>query len=264
MTRRVEISNLTFGYRGQTVLKGIDFSAEDGAFVCLLGPSGCGKSTLLRLIAGLERPSAGTVSVGGRTIARPGLDRGVVFQDYSLFPWLTAGQNLIFALEQAFPGRSRQELEREARAQLRRVNLEAAFDKLPSQLSGGMRQRVAIARAFAIDPPVLLMDEPFGALDAVTRTRLQELLLSLWQNPEGPAKTIFFVTHDVDEALLLATTVVVLGTDPGRVRGVFDVDVARPRDARSLRADPRYLELRAAMVDLLHEEIAAGAGASLQ
>ncbi|MCL8384842.1 ABC transporter ATP-binding protein [Xanthobacter aminoxidans] len=253
MTKCVEIENLSFAYRGNLVLRGVNITAEGGDFVCLLGPSGCGKSTLLRLIAGLERPDAGSILIGGAAVSGPGLDRGVVFQDYSLFPWLTAGENLVFALEQAFPDRRRRDHVEDARAQLGRVHLEGAFDKLPSQLSGGMRQRVAIARAFATDPPLLLMDEPFGALDAVTRAHLQEHLLALWQTPSGAAKTVFFVTHDVDEAILLASTVVVLGANPGRIRGVFDIDVARPRSRQSIQSSPRYLALRAAMVDLLYE-----------
>ncbi len=185
----------------------------------------------------------------------PGLDRGVVFQDYSLFPWLTAGENIVLALQQAFPGRTKAEYRTMARSHLGLVKLEDAFDKLPSKLSGGMRQRAAIARAFAMDSPVLLMDEPFGALDAVTRARLQDLLLRLWQQQSTGSKTVFFVTHDVEEAILLANTVVVLGLNPGTVKGVFAIDLPRPRVRRELCLTDRFQSLRNTLVTLLYEDV---------
>lgn len=250
---KVTLDEVSFSYGQQTVLSDISFAAEAGDFVCLLGPSGCGKSTLLRLLAGLDRPASGRITIAGKPVNGPGLDRGVVFQDYSLFPWLSAGENIVLALQQARPGRSRQDYREIAREHLRLVRLEEAFDKLPGQLSGGMRQRVAIARAFAIDSPVLLMDEPFGALDAVTRARLQDLLLRLWQR-EGEGKTVFFVTHDVEEAILLASRIVVLGADPGSLRGEYEVSLPRPRRRSELYPDARFQGLRQQLVSLLYGE----------
>jgi len=248
----VSIDRVSFSYGRQVVLSDISLAAEAGEFVCLLGPSGCGKSTLLRLLAGLDQPDRGRISIGGKPVVGPGLDRGVVFQDYSLFPWLSTGENIVFALEQALPGRKKAEYREIARSHLRQVRLEEAYDKLPGQLSGGMRQRAAIARVFAMDSPVLLMDEPFGALDAVTRARLQDLLLTLWQQQQG-AKTVFFVTHDVEEALLLANTIVVFGSSPGGVRGVFTVDLPRPRVRRALYQNEQFQSLRDTLVELLYD-----------
>src|SRR6266702_189742 len=173
----VALNNVNYSYGSNQVLRDITLTAAAGDFVCLLGPSGCGKSTLLRLLAGLSRPDSGSITLDGKEITGPGLDRGVVFQDYSLFPWMTTGQNIILALEQAFPGKTKNENREIAANYLDMVGLPDSSDKLPGQLSGGMRQRAAIARAFAINSPVLLMDEPFGALDAITRARLQDLLL---------------------------------------------------------------------------------------
>ncbi|WKW50402.1 ABC transporter ATP-binding protein [Rhodomicrobium lacus] len=248
----VVIENVSFSYGRQTVLKSISFEAEAGEFVCLLGPSGCGKSTLLRLLAGLDAPTRGRITVGGNTVTGPGLDRSVVFQDYSLFPWMTTGENIILALEQANANRKKAEYREIAREHLSRVGLLNSFDKLPSKLSGGMRQRAAIARAFAIDAPVLLMDEPFGALDAVTRTRLQDLLLRLWRNQTG-GKTVFFVTHDIEEAMLLADKIVVLGLTPGPAQGIFTVDIPRPRSRRDIYSSEDAQTLRNTLVSLLYE-----------
>lgn len=249
----VSIDNVSFSYGKQTVLRDIKLRVEAGDFVCLLGPSGCGKSTLLRLLAGLDLPDSGRIILGDREIRGPGLDRGVVFQDYSLFPWMSASENIVFALQQALSGRSKAEYREIAREHLRQVGLEDAHEKLPSQLSGGMRQRVAIARAFAMNSPILLMDEPFGALDAVTRARLQDLLLSLWQQ-NGQGKTVFFVTHDVEEAILLANTVVVLGVNPGSVKAVFDIRLPRPRVRRDLYASEEFQSLHSRLVTLLYDE----------
>ena len=188
---------------------------ESGDFVCILGESGCGKSTLLRLLAGLSLPSQGKILINNREVTGAGLDRGIVFQDYSLFPWLTNGANIMLALKQRFPEKSEAELKDIVNTGLQSVGLESqVFHKHPFELSGGMRQRCAICRAFALDPPVLLMDEPFGALDAVTRVKLQRLILSLWQKDSSRRKTIVFVTHDVDEALLLANKILLFGSSP--------------------------------------------------
>ncbi|WP_459815971.1 ABC transporter ATP-binding protein [Geotalea toluenoxydans] len=251
----ITLTNISYAYGEQTVLEDINFTAAAGEFICLLGPSGCGKSTLLRLLAGLARPTTGTLTLDGKPINGPGLDRGVVFQDYSLFPWMTAGQNVVLALEQAFPGKSRTKHRQTAQAYLEMVGLNDVFHKLPGALSGGMRQRAAIARAFAINSPVLLMDEPFGALDAITRAKLQDLLLQLWQQNTAERKTVFFVTHDVEEAILLASRVVVMGLNPGSVRGVFNVDIPRPRQRHELYSNPAFLALRDRLILELHADV---------
>ena len=173
---KITLNDVGFSYNSQKVLVNIGFVAEPGDFICLLGPSGCGKSTLLRLLAGLEKTGTGEIFINEKPILGPGLDRGVVFQDYSLFPWMTARENIVIALEQAFPEKSRRELSGIAAEYLDLVGLQEAYDKLPKELSGGMRQRAAIALVFAINSPVLLMDEPFGALDAITRAHPQDLL----------------------------------------------------------------------------------------
>jgi NitT/TauT family transport system ATP-binding protein len=251
----VAFSKVNYSYGSQEVLRDITLTAAPGDFVCLLGPSGCGKSTLLRLLAGLSRPDSGCITLDGREISGPGLDRGVVFQDYSMFPWMTTGQNIILALEQAFPGKRKSEYRQIAADYLEMVGLGEACQKLPGQMSGGMRQRAAIARAFAINAPVLLMDEPFGALDAITRARLQDLLLQLWQQSDGHRKTVFFVTHDVEEAILLATRILVLGLNPGTIKGIFEVKLPRPRIRQELYQNESFQELRNRLVSVLHENI---------
>lgn len=215
----IEVSDLSFSYADdqRLILKDINLSVEKGEFVCILGQSGCGKSTLLRVLAGLERVSVGQVAVDGEQVTKASLDRGVVFQDYGLFPWMTAGENILLALTQKFPQRDKKELKDTAVRMLQAVGLEeSVYRKYPKALSGGMKQRCAIARAFGIDPPILLMDEPFGALDAVTRANLQDLLLKLWSGEEEK-KTVFFVTHDVDEAILLGSRICVLGQSPSNI-----------------------------------------------
>lgn len=251
----IAINNVSYAYGSHEVLRDISLTAEAGEFICLLGPSGCGKSTLLRLLAGLASPTSGAITLDGNPITGPGLDRGVVFQDYSLFPWMTVGENIVLALEQAFPGKKRNEYREIAAGYLEMVGLPNTQDKLPGELSGGMRQRAAIARVFAIDSPVLLMDEPFGALDAITRARLQDLLLQLWQQREGERKTVFFVTHDVEEAILLGNRIVVLGVNPGSVKGIFPVDIPRPRLRQDLFLLESFQLLRNRLVNVLHENI---------
>ena len=247
------VKNISFAYNGdKLILKDIGMTVESGEFVCLLGQSGCGKSTFLRLLAGLERPGSGEITLDGNPITGPSLERGVVFQDYGLFPWMTAGENIVLALEQRFPKEDRGRLRAIALDNIRRVGLdESVYDKLPKELSGGMKQRCAIARAFGIDPPVLLMDEPFGALDAVTRAHLQDLVLTLWAQTE-PKKTVFFVTHDVDEALLLASRIFVLGQSPSHI--IYECSIPT-RETQF--EDPEILKLRNTLIREINRDVSA-------
>ena len=206
----IKIHDVSFSYAGsdKLVLKDINVDVEGGEFVCILGQSGCGKSTLLRLIAGLEDCTTGEILVDGEKIHGASLNRGVVFQDYGLFPWKTAGANITLALKKKFPDWDKNHLKERTIELLKAVGLdESVYRKYPKELSGGMKQRCAIASAFGIDPPILLMDEPFGALDAVTRSMLQDMVLKLWEKQEDK-KTVFFVTHDVDEAKLLLKSLI--------------------------------------------------------
>ena len=206
------------------------FSAAPSEFVCLVGPSGCGKTTLLNMIAGFLSPSAGEILIGGKPVSGQGLDRGIVFQDFAqLFPWRTALQNVAFGLE--MKGLARAEREKIAREQLRLVRLEKFADAYPHHLSGGMQQRVAIARALAYNPGVLLMDEPFAALDAMTRDDMQRLLAEVWR---ATRKTVIYVTHNVAEAVYLADRVVVMSPHPGRVKALVSMRLPRPRDPLSV------------------------------
>ena len=255
----IAVHDLVFAYPSapdKTILKDISLDIAEGEFVCILGQSGCGKSTLLRLVAGLEKPTAGSIAVDGKPVTGAGFDRAVVFQDYGLFPWMTAGENLMLALRQRFPQKSKKECKERALELLGKVGLDASvYKKLPKELSGGMKQRCAIAQAFSLDSPILLMDEPFGALDAVTRARLQDLVLELWAENE-PRKTVLFVTHDVDEAMLLATRVVVLGQSPSHV--IFD-RVIPPEDhpTRDTQFDNiAILKLRNELIKTINADIA--------
>ncbi len=250
------IKHLFFSYTpDRLILEDIDLAIDTGSFICLLGPSGCGKSTFLRLLAGLEHPISGEISIDGRRIEKPGLDRGMVFQDYGLFPWMTAGENIMLALEQRFPKDGKKRWKEVALEKIRDVGLEeSVFYKLPKELSGGMKQRCAIARSFAIDPPVLLMDEPFGALDAVTRALLQDLVLELWARTD-PKKTVFFVTHDVDEALLLANRILVFGQTPSKV--IYDCTIApEKRPTRETQFDDvETLKLRNTLIHQINRDV---------
>jgi NitT/TauT family transport system ATP-binding protein len=213
----------------------IDLSIPKGEFVCMIGASGCGKSTLLRIIAGFEEPTTGEVSIDGKVITGPGSDRGMVFQDYALFPWMTVRQNISFGPRQRQLPRA--EIDRTTDEFVRMVGLERFADRYPNQLSGGMKQRVAIARVLANDANILLMDEPFGALDALTREQLQNELLQIWKRT---GVTTIFVTHSVEEAVLLADRVLVMSAGPGRIDSDFRVDLPRPRDVSS----PEFNALR--------------------
>ena len=225
-------------------LDDISFEVEDGEFICILGTSGCGKTTLLRIIAGLEKPTSGEVLVGGVPVEGPSPERGMVFQEYSLFPWRNVLENIAFGLEMKnIPKEERLKL---ARTYVKRVNLEGFETAYPHELSGGMRQRVAIARALANDPQVLLMDEPLGALDAQTRNQMQQELLEIWEREK---KTVIFVTHSVDEAVYLADRMVVLSPRPGRVDDIVPVDIPRPRD----RTTVAFSELRKKILNRLED-----------
>ncbi|PIQ81925.1 MAG: nitrate/sulfonate/bicarbonate ABC transporter ATP-binding protein [Candidatus Omnitrophica bacterium CG11_big_fil_rev_8_21_14_0_20_64_10] len=238
-----------FSHNGASteVLREVSFSVEEGEFVCLVGPSGCGKSTLISLIAGLESPSAGRVTVAGREVRGPGPDRVVVFQESALFPWLTVRKNVEFGLKMA--GISPASRQRRAAEYLRLVHLSRFADAYPHQLSGGMKQRVAIARALAMDPKILLMDEPFGALDAQTRRLLHEELMGIWQKT---GKTILFVTHNVREATVLGDTVLVVSARPGTIKKGFKIKLPRPRR----ESDPHLIVIQQRILLSLQEEIA--------
>ncbi|WP_295006760.1 ABC transporter ATP-binding protein [uncultured Dechloromonas sp.] len=209
-------------------LKDINLTIQPGEFVCLLGPSGCGKSTLLNAVAGFQPPSAGQISIEGRKILSPGPDRGMVFQEYALFPWMTVGQNIAFGLE--VQKKDKVEIELVVNQLLDLLHLKDFRDRFPKDLSGGMRQRVAIARVLALDSPIMLMDEPFGALDALTRRNLQDELLRIW---EKLGKTILFVTHSIEESIYLADRIVVMTYRPGTVKRDQRVAMPRPRDPSS-------------------------------
>ena len=237
-------------------LRGIDFRVHRREFVCVIGPSGCGKSTLVRILAGLDHPTSGQVLLDGKPVTGPGADRGMVFQGYSLFPWLTVKRNVMFGLE--MKGESRDKAESDAKLWLEMVGLSKFLDSYPHQLSGGMRQRVAIARALANQPRVLLMDEPFGALDAQTRAQMQAHLQQIWVNVDV---TIGFITHDLDEAIHLADRIVVLAAHPGRVAEVIEVPLPQPRSPEQL-TDPLFLATRKRLGELIHPRAALTAASA--
>ncbi|MBW7901735.1 MAG: ABC transporter ATP-binding protein [Rhodocyclaceae bacterium] len=253
MGQGLSLSGVDFAYDAAPILSGIDLEIPSGQFVSLLGASGSGKSTLLRLIAGLQRTSRGHLLWNGEAIDGPSLERGVVFQDYALFPWLSVVDNVAVAVGKARPKSGKAERREEAVARLKQVGLESAVGKYPFELSGGMRQRGAIARALALGSPLLLLDEPFGALDPVNRARLQDLLLAVWESAT-PKKTIVFVTHDVDEALYLGDRVVILGSTPGRVIADLPVDFPRHRERRALLESRPFHELRERVAETLAED----------
>jgi NitT/TauT family transport system ATP-binding protein len=259
---RIEIDNLSVDYaekdgKAFSALEGVSITVEDGEFVCVIGSSGCGKSTLLSVISGLLSPSAGRVSIDGKEVDGTGTDRGVVFQHYSLFPWMSARENIAFGLEQVNKDLSAAKRAEVADEFLAKVDLEGAGGKYPGQMSGGMQQRVAIARALAMDTNILLMDEPFGAVDAKNRALLQELLLDLWGG-DGDAgrKTVFFVTHDIDEAILLADRIVMLTNSPGRVERIFEAPFPRPRKRAQLVLTQEYIGLRGELMSLFFRDVA--------
>jgi nitrate/nitrite transport system ATP-binding protein len=234
-------------------LRDIDLEIEKGEFVTLIGHSGCGKSTLLNLIVGLATPTSGYLFLSGRQIVGPGPDRGVVFQNHSLLPWLTCFENIHLAVERVFGGsESKAQLADRTRHALDLVHLTEAADKRPQEISGGMKQRVGIARALAMEPKLLLMDEPFGALDALTRARLQDELMRIVAET---GSTVVMVTHDVDEAVLLADRVVMMTNGPAATIGeMLEVDLERPRDRLQLANDAHYMRLRKAVLEFLYQK----------
>ena len=245
---------------GETeVFAGVNFTIEKGEFVCIIGHSGCGKTTILNVLAGLESQSSGQVFMDGREVSGPSLDRGVVFQSHALMPWLTVLENVAFAVRARYPDWSRQQIETHARRFIEMVHLGGAEKKRPSELSGGMKQRVGIARAFSIQPKMLLLDEPFGALDALTRGSIQDELLGIVQQTE---QTVFMITHDVDEAIFLADKIFLMSNGPQAVIAEIVVNtLPRDRKRATLHHDPQYYPIRNHLVDFLvnrAKAIAAG------
>ena len=252
---KLKIQNVSKNYDARnakvTALNKVDLEIRENEFVCVIGPSGCGKSTLLNIIAGLIEPSQGKVFLDGEEIKGTGKERGVVFQQYALFPWLTVLENVKFGLKlQRLPDKEATEI---AMRYIKSVDLEDFVNAYPKELSGGMKQRVAIARAYAVNPEVLLLDEPFGALDAQTRAQLQTELLNTWQTEK---KTCFFITHDVDEAILLASRIIIMSARPGRIKQILDVDIPYPR-TQETKNSAKFLEMKAEIRNEVYEEYLA-------
>ncbi len=247
------IDSLSFAYNGTAVLQDINLVIREGEFISLLGPSGSGKTTLLRLLAGMELPASGCITCRGRIVDRPGIDRGMVFQDYSLFPWMNLAENVILAVAKANPQMVKKQRRDLAEAYLDLVGLQDVQLKYPFELSGGMQQRGAIARVLALGSPFLLMDEPFGALDPVNRMKLQDLLIRVWSDA-SPPKTIVFVTHDVDEALYLGDRVLILGSAPGRIIAEIPVGISQPRSRQTFFGEAAFKGLRDRILDYFHRD----------
>lgn len=252
--RKIEIKDVSFEYSDRKTrfcaLQNINLDVYEGEFVCLLGSSGCGKSTLLSLLNGIRHPSSGEILLDGNPIRKPGIDRAVVFQQYSLFPWLTVKGNILFAIRQNGRKYDRKEMSELADRYVEQVGLHTAADRYPSQLSGGMKQRVAIARALALESDVLLLDEPFGAIDPRLRLELQELVSKLSTEHH---KTVVFVTHDLDEAILLADRIVMM--KPGRIHNILEVDLPRPRVREELLHCDEYKELNKQLINAFYDQL---------
>lgn len=244
----------TFRSRGKVfeALDEITLTFNEGEFISLIGPSGCGKSTLLNMIAGIESYDNGTIKLDGDIIKKPGVERGMVFQNHALFPWMTVYENIMFALDCVKEGASKEEKDKIAMKYLELVKLTAAKDKKPKEISGGMKQRVGIARAFVNNPKVLLLDEPFGALDALTRGSLQDELERIWEEEK---KSVVMVTHDVEEAILLSDRIVVMSHGPkAYIRDVIKVDIPRPRQKSDIMDNQEFIKLRKLLTNMLSEE----------
>ncbi|SEI22943.1 ABC transporter ATP-binding protein [Tardiphaga sp. OK245] len=252
------VSRIFPAVRGGTPTRALEptnLSVADNDFVTILGPSGCGKSTLLRMVAGLDTPTTGRILLDGKAITGPGADRGMVFQSYTLFPWLTVSENISFGLrERGVSTRERNDI---AKQWLEKVGLTSFANHFPKQLSGGMQQRTAIARALANDPKILLLDEPFGALDNQTRALMQELLLGIW---ERERKTVIFVTHDIEEAVFLASRTVVMSARPGRIKADIAVDLPHPRHY-TIKTSPAFSDLKARLTEEIRVEAVLAAEA---
>ncbi len=249
----VSLENLSKVYPSKngdlTVFDEVDIKINKGDFVCIIGHSGCGKSTILNILAGLDKPSSGSVIMDGKEVDGPSLDRGVVFQNYSLLPWLTTLQNVNFGVAARQPNWSKDKVQQHSTKYLEMVGLKSALNKKPSELSGGMRQRVSIARAFATNPKLLLLDEPFGALDALTRGVIQDELLKIWSETK---QTVFMITHDVDEAILLADHILLMSNGPhARVAESVKINISRPRNRANIIEDPAYYKIRNHLVNFL-------------
>jgi NitT/TauT family transport system ATP-binding protein len=253
--KKLELRNISMRYTRRDhrfdALRDVSLEVEGGEFISLVGASGCGKTTLLRIVDGLMKPTRGEVWIDGQPVNKPGPNRGFVFQQDALFPWRTVLDNVIFGLE--VQGRSKQESRARADGLLELVGLSGFQQHFPHELSGGMRQRANLARALTIDPDVLLMDEPFAALDAQTREIMQSELLRIWR---ANRKTVLFVTHQIDEAVYLADRVVVMTSQPGQIKAILEVDIERPRDL-SVKRTPRFLEVVDAIWKMIEEEVRA-------
>jgi nitrate ABC transporter ATP-binding subunit len=254
----LEITGLTKVYptaKGPyKVLDGIDLTVQEGEFVCVIGHSGCGKSTLLDMVSGFNTPTEGTVRLQGKAITQPGPDRMVVFQNYCLLPWKTVFENVYLAVHSVFPEKSKAEKREIVGEHLHMVGLDEAANKKPGQISGGMKQRVSIARALAIRPEVLILDEPFGALDAITKEELQEELLNIW---EAHRITVMMITHDIDEALFLSDRLVMMTNGPeAKIGEIMTIPFDRPRERIKVLEDPRYAKLRNEALDFLYNRFA--------
>jgi len=251
----IQIDNVTVSFKTSkgiyTAIKDIDLTVRKGEIVALIGHSGCGKSTLMGAISGMVKPTSGEVFANDKKVTSPGPDRGIVFQNYSLLPWLTVYKNIYVAVDSALKDISAAEKAELVEANLKMVNLWEHKDKLPGQLSGGMKQRVAIARAFSINPKILLLDEPFGALDALTKSAMHIELLKLW-NLDNREKTIVMVTHDIEEAIFLSDKVVVMNNGPAAtIKEIVDVPLKRPRNKKDIVHDPKYMEIHDRLLNLL-------------
>jgi nitrate ABC transporter ATP-binding subunit len=251
----IEINNVTVSFKTPkgvyTAVNNISLSVKKGEIVTLIGHSGCGKSTLMNTISGMVKPTSGSVTANGKTVTKPGPDRGIVFQNYSLLPWLSVYRNIYEAVDSAIKGKSAAEKKELVENNLKTVKLWEHKDKLPGQLSGGMKQRVAIARAFAINPSILLLDEPFGALDALTKSSMHVELLKLW-NLDRREKTIVMVTHDIEEAIFLSDRVVVMNNGPAAtIKEIVDVHLPRPRNKKEIVHDPEYMRIHDKLLNLL-------------
>ncbi|HVW22751.1 MAG TPA: ABC transporter ATP-binding protein [Opitutaceae bacterium] len=242
----LRVSDLHKNFGGHVALQKMSLDVHRREFICIIGPSGCGKSTLIRIVAGLEDATGGEILVDGRPVCGPGPDRGMVFQGYTLFPWRTVKQNVMFGLQMR--GKEHSSADVEARQWLEIVGLSKFAHAYPHELSGGMKQRVAIARALANEPRILLMDEPFGALDAMTRCKMQTYLLQIWKKVDV---TVLFITHDLEEACYLADRIIVMGTGPGRVLEVIENPMPRPRTQEQL-VSPEFIALKRRLDELIH------------